>query len=164
MASKWSYLIRFIGGGTEYYGDVIIPNGRSADDIVELASSGQLHARVVEGDPLTDEEVSTKELLVEELLSPLKKDQVPVIRCIGLNYVKHSMFPFNETCCWRTRILIACTVEEVGRKPPTYPPLFIKPSTSLADYKQDVLVPKLAQASTDYEGELVSLGLHSGAR
>jgi hypothetical protein len=91
MASKWSHLIRFVNGGTEYFGDAIIPNGKSADDIVELTSSGQLHARVIFDDPLTDGRVNTKELLVEEPLSPLKKEQVPVIRCFGLNYVKHSM-------------------------------------------------------------------------
>ena len=162
MASKWSHLIRFVNGGTEYFGDAIIPSGKSADDIVELALSGQLHARVIFDEPLTDGKVSTKELLVEELLSPLKKEQVPLIRCIGLNYVKHSVSTLTKTFYWRTCILIACAVDEVGRKPPTYPPLFIKPSTSLADYKQDVLVPKLAQASTDYEGELVSLEFDSG--
>ena len=91
MTSKWSNLIRFVDRGFEYFGDAIIPIDKSADDIVELASSGQLYARVIEGDPLTDGNVSTKELRVEELLSPLKKEQVAVIRCIGLNYVKHSM-------------------------------------------------------------------------
>ena len=90
-ASKWSHLIRFVNRGIECFGDAIIPTDKSADDIVELASSGHLHARVIEGDPLADGNVSTKELRVEELLSPLKKEQVPVIRCIGLNYVKHSM-------------------------------------------------------------------------
>lgn len=97
MASTWSHLIRFVNGGIEYCGDAIIPSGKSADDIVELASSGQLHARVLGGDPLTNGKVSTKELRVEELLSPLRKDQVPVIRCIGLNYVKHSVSTLTKT-------------------------------------------------------------------
>lgn len=33
--------------------------------------------------------------------------------------------------------------------------MFIKPASSLAAYNQDILVPKIAQNSTDYEGELV---------
>ena len=90
MASGWSHLVRFVNGGTEYSGDAILPDGKSADDIDELASSAQLQARVIEGDPFREGKVSTKELLVEELLSPLKKEQVPIIRCISLNYVKHS--------------------------------------------------------------------------
>ncbi|KAK5189019.1 hypothetical protein LTR99_011155 [Exophiala xenobiotica] len=134
MSPQWSNLIRFVSGGRDYYGDAILSSDKTADDVVDLAKSSKLRARVVEDDPLTVGKVSQKELLVETLLAPLTKAQVPVIRCIGLNYVKH--------------------IEEVGRNPPTYPPLFIKPSTSLAGYKQDVRVPKLAQKTTDYEGEL----------
>ena len=33
--------------------------------------------------------------------------------------------------------------------------MFMKPATSLAAYNQDIVVPKIAQTSTDYEGELV---------
>ncbi len=49
-------------------------------------------------------------------------------------------------------------VQEGGRKPPPYPSVFVKPSTSIAGFDEDVPIPKIAQDGTlDYEGELVSL-------
>ena len=48
------------------------------------------------------------------------------------------------------------TVEEGGRTPPPYPSLFIKPSTSLAPFDAAIAIPKIAQQTLDYEGELVS--------
>jgi 2-keto-4-pentenoate hydratase/2-oxohepta-3-ene-1,7-dioic acid hydratase in catechol pathway len=47
-------------------------------------------------------------------------------------------------------------VQEGGRTPPPYPSLFIKPSTSLASFDATIPIPKLAQQTLDYEGELAS--------
>lgn len=48
-------------------------------------------------------------------------------------------------------------VAEGGRKPPPYPSLFIKPSTCVAGFDEDIPIPKIAQEDQlDYEGELVS--------
>lgn len=92
MSKKWSHLIRFVHDGNEIYGDAIIPDGKSADDVVALASSDQLYARgIVSDDPFSDGRVSDTKLAVTELLSPIKREQTSVIRCIGLNYVKHGM-------------------------------------------------------------------------
>lgn len=53
-------------------------------------------------------------------------------------------------------------VKEGGRTPPPYPSVFIKPSTSIAGFDQDIQIPKIAQDGTlDYEGELVSLSHRS---
>lgn len=46
-------------------------------------------------------------------------------------------------------------VKEGGRTPPPYPSIFIKPSTSIASFNEDIPIPKLAQDTVDYEGELV---------
>jgi hypothetical protein len=48
------------------------------------------------------------------------------------------------------------TVKEGGRMPPPYPSLFIKPSTVLADFDAEILIPQIAQETLDYEDELVS--------
>lgn len=54
-------------------------------------------------------------------------------------------------------LIIRCLVKEGGRTPPPYPSVFIKPSTSIAGFQEDVPIPKIAQDGTvDYEGELVS--------
>jgi hypothetical protein len=48
-------------------------------------------------------------------------------------------------------------VQEGGRKPPPYPSVFVKPSTCVAGYFEDIPIPKIAQDGTlDYEGELAS--------
>jgi 2-keto-4-pentenoate hydratase/2-oxohepta-3-ene-1,7-dioic acid hydratase in catechol pathway len=60
---------------------------------------------------------------------------VPVIKCIGVNYMKH--------------------IQEGGPTPPLYSSIFLKARTSIASYDEDVPVPKLAQDDQcNYEGEL----------
>jgi 2-keto-4-pentenoate hydratase/2-oxohepta-3-ene-1,7-dioic acid hydratase in catechol pathway len=47
-------------------------------------------------------------------------------------------------------------VAEGSIKLPNYPVMFIKPPNAIADYGQDIEIPKIAQDSqADYEGELV---------
>jgi 2-keto-4-pentenoate hydratase/2-oxohepta-3-ene-1,7-dioic acid hydratase in catechol pathway len=63
---------------------------------------------------------------------------LPVLRpekmvCIGLNYVKH--------------------VEEMGRKMPAVPSLFLKLPSALAGHGQDIVKPAISD-DFDYEGEL----------
>ena len=36
--------------------------------------------------------VSDEVVSVKRLLGPLARDDVPILRCVGLNYAKHSMF------------------------------------------------------------------------
>ncbi|KAH7084101.1 hypothetical protein FB567DRAFT_445525 [Paraphoma chrysanthemicola] len=78
---------------------------------------------------------------VAELLSVLQAKSVPIIKCVGLNYIKH--------------ILTLFTIQEGGRKPLPYPSMFVKPSASVAGFNEDILVPKLAQENQlDDGGEL----------
>jgi 2-keto-4-pentenoate hydratase/2-oxohepta-3-ene-1,7-dioic acid hydratase in catechol pathway len=66
-----------------------------------------------------------------EFLPVLKPEKMV---CIGLNYVKH--------------------VEEMGRKMPTVPSLFLKLPSALAGHGQDIVKPAISD-DFDYEGELV---------
>lgn len=71
-----------------------------------------------------------------KLLSPLREDEVPLIRCLGLNYRDHA---------------------KEGNMPiPDVPVLFIKPRTALnGPAPACIPVPKIAQDdSSDYEAEL----------
>lgn len=48
-----------------------------------------------------------------------------------------------------------CLVQEGGRAPPPFPSLFLKPSTCLAGYGENIPIPKIAQEDeADYETEL----------
>ncbi|WQF76606.1 Putative fumarylacetoacetase-like protein [Colletotrichum destructivum] len=130
---SWDRLIRFVDDNdVERFGE---PQVQDESEFTALLDKNDLWAVVYDGaspvSPLTKgERVHVKGL--RPLLTP--KD-VPIIRCIGLNYVKH--------------------IKEGGRTPPPYPSVFIKPATSVAAWNEDVPIPKVAQDGTvDYEGEL----------
>jgi hypothetical protein len=88
---QWSHLIRFRRNDSVYYGDAVFANEQNPQDVVSLAKAGKLRARVIRYDPLSPEAIVTEnEVVVEQLLGPLTQHQVPIIRCVGLNYMKHS--------------------------------------------------------------------------
>lgn len=52
-------------------------------------------------------------------------------------------------------IVVQHKVLETGRQLPTCPTIFTKPGPEVADYGEDIPIPKIAQVQYDYEGELV---------
>jgi 2-keto-4-pentenoate hydratase/2-oxohepta-3-ene-1,7-dioic acid hydratase in catechol pathway len=132
--TSWKRFIRFIGpDGKVYRGE---PLCSPAVDIGKLASSGQpLEAKVIAGDNIFSAIVTEQILEVKKLLGPLTPSEVPIIKCVGLNYMKH--------------------IQEGGRTPPPFPSIFYKPSACVADHGEPIPIPKLAQDDQcDYEGEL----------
>ncbi|KAH8707078.1 fumarylacetoacetate hydrolase family protein-like protein [Phaeosphaeriaceae sp. PMI808] len=138
MAPTWDRLIRFIAtDGRELRGEPILP---SPDfDIGNTTEETGLKARVINVvngdifDPQT--KVTSEEVVVKKLLGPVTQEEVPIIRCIGLNFIKH--------------------IQEGGRTLPPYPATFIKANTCLSDHAAPITIPKIAQDSqADYEGEL----------
>ncbi|KAH8881450.1 hypothetical protein GQ53DRAFT_888132 [Thozetella sp. PMI_491] len=129
----WTRLIRFADdNGRETFGEPIIEN---EGQLTELLSKGELYATEYAGASPVAALTKGEKVHVKTLLDILRPSDVPIVRCIGLNYTKH--------------------IKEGGRTPPPYPSVFIKPSTSVAGYEEDVPVPKIAQDGTmDYEGEL----------
>jgi 2-keto-4-pentenoate hydratase/2-oxohepta-3-ene-1,7-dioic acid hydratase in catechol pathway len=139
MGVAWERLIRFVAeDGNTYRGEPILP---SPDfDLGTTTEATKLQAKVIKGDDIYDttgrgcivtEEVKT----VKQLLGPLSRADVPILRCVGLNYAKH--------------------IREAGRKPPPFPFIFFKPSTCVLDHGADIVVPAIAQDDqADYEGEL----------
>ena len=92
LSKPWSRLIRFEHNGSVYFGNAVFAEGQNPDQVTELAASGKLEADVVKGDALSaDAAVTNERVVVHKLLCPLTEDQVPIIRCVGLNYMKHSM-------------------------------------------------------------------------
>jgi hypothetical protein len=96
MAPNWDRLIRFIAtDGRELRGEPILP---SADfDVGTTTEETGLTAKVIEvanGDIFAAETKITDEVVtVKKLLGPVTVDEVPIIRCIGLNFIKHSALP-----------------------------------------------------------------------
>ncbi|KAL3475748.1 hypothetical protein BJX99DRAFT_270992 [Aspergillus californicus] len=137
MLVTWEKLIRFVAeDGRILRGEPILPH---PDFDLGDTSEGQLEAKVIKGHDIYDTTggtyVSDEVVTVKTLLGPLAQDDVPIIRCVGLNYAKH--------------------VREAGRAPPPYPFIFFKPSTTILDHNADVVIPRICQDNqADYEGEL----------
>ncbi|KAJ5636950.1 uncharacterized protein N7484_010263 [Penicillium longicatenatum] len=133
--SSWERLIRFEDQtGTEQFGEPII-RADEASSLDELVAGGKLTAKCLIGSDIFALSASINVAKVKKILPLLSPSQVPLVKCVGLNYMKH--------------------IKEGGRKPPPYPSIFIKPSASVAAYNEDIPIPKLAQDDQlDYEGEL----------
>lgn len=93
MKVVWQRLIRFVGtDGRILRGEPILPSPNF--DIGSTTEETRLQAKVIVGDDIYDttgktkvtEEIAT----VKKLLGPLTQNEVPILRCVGLNYVKHS--------------------------------------------------------------------------
>ncbi|KAI8680777.1 hypothetical protein LRP88_04447 [Fusarium phalaenopsidis] len=132
----WDRLIRYLpqGGSNQVrWGEPILEDEQS--DMAKLSEQGQLQVKVLEGLNFLDAKPTGQTETVGKLLGPVTAQDIPIIRCIGLNYKTHIL--------------------ETGRPLPTCPTIFTKPSTSVADHNEDIPIPVIAQGQCDYEGELV---------
>ncbi|KAL1634607.1 hypothetical protein SLS56_002301 [Neofusicoccum ribis] len=135
MAPQWTHLARFIAkeDGRVHLGQI---DPAKVPDVGRAVFKGeQVAAHEVTGG-VFDGVVTGRVLHVDRLLSPLAPSDVPLIRCMGINYHDHA--------------------KEANIPPPTEPILFIKPRTALnGPYPAAINVPTIAQDGTsDYEAKL----------
>lgn len=96
MSSKlvsWDRFVRYVPQGqnqTIRYGDPIIKESE-VDRIAQIAEEGGLEVKVLQGDHPLNATPNGQTDKVAQLLGPLEPADVPIIRCIGLNYKTHSM-------------------------------------------------------------------------
>ena len=94
--SSWTRLIRFTTSDSSevYYGE---PVADDFSDVGGLADQGLLSARIIlvgsEGPLSPSSRVTDQIVKVDRLLGPLDQSWCTDIKCIGLNYKKHSMSP-----------------------------------------------------------------------
>ena len=138
MKLAWERLIRFIStDGRTLRGEPIL---QSPDlDLGKVTESSRLQAKVVFGEDIYSTtgscKVTDEIVTVKTLLGPLSRRDVPILRCVGLNYAKH--------------------IREAKRTPPPFPFIFFKPTTCITDHNAPVHIPKICQDDqADYEGEL----------
>ncbi|KAF3023428.1 hypothetical protein E8E15_009430 [Penicillium rubens] len=138
MRVAWQRFIRFqAADGRILQGEPIL--SKPDLDLGYVTEKDRLQARVIVGDDILDEtgvtRVSDEIVTVRRILSPLAPSDVPTIRCVGLNYLKH--------------------IQQAKRTPPPFPFIFFKPQTTILDHGDNVVIPKIAQDDqADYEGEL----------
>jgi hypothetical protein len=105
MGVCWNRLIRFVtSDGRVLRGEPILPYDDF--DLGTTTKETGLEAKVIQGTDVYDDTGATtvtEEIVqVEKLLGPLAQDDVDIIRCVGLNYAKHS------TSCNSVEIHIEC--------------------------------------------------------
>lgn len=89
--TAWSRLVRYVSAkdGSIKYGEPIVSEEKP--DIDALAQSGKLKVKVLEGANPIVAKPTGQEDEVKQLLGPLTPKDVPIVRCVGLNYRTHSM-------------------------------------------------------------------------
>ena len=90
--TAWNRLIRYVSAkdGSIKYGEPIVPSDDSNPDIDALAQKGGLQVKVLAGDNPLSAKPTGEEDEVKQLLGPLTPRDVPIVRCVGLNYRTHS--------------------------------------------------------------------------
>lgn len=93
--TTWSRLIRYVSkDGSIKYGEPVVSD--SKPDIDALAKEGKLKVKVLDGTTFVNAKPTGEEDEVKSLLGPLRPQDVPIVRCVGLNYRTHSMSSFPK--------------------------------------------------------------------
>jgi hypothetical protein len=84
----YSRVIRFRAEDSKtYFGE---PEVGSADELDQKLDDKALYATIIDGtSPFTLSATPGERVKVEEILPLLLPEDVPIVRCIGLNYIKH---------------------------------------------------------------------------
>jgi hypothetical protein len=86
----WSRLIRFLDDEDKItYGEPCIA---SVAELEEKLENEELFASELVGSEVFALSATGRQVHVQRILGTLTADDVPIIRCIGLNYMKHSEF------------------------------------------------------------------------
>lgn len=87
---SWSRLIRFVDdAGREKFGDACVADDQ---ELVAKLAANDLWATELQGSSITGPFTKGERVLVKSLRPTLSSSDVPIIRCIGLNYMKHSEY------------------------------------------------------------------------
>ncbi|KAJ5481193.1 hypothetical protein N7475_000005 [Penicillium sp. IBT 31633x] len=143
MAPSWTHLVRFISedDGQIHLGEV--DSSRYPDVGLAVWNKEKIAVKLVKGS-IFDGIVTDTTMHIARLLAPIGIEEVPIIRCLGLNYRDHA--------------------KEANMPIPDEPVLFVKPRTALnGPYPAMINVPEVAQdGSSDYEAELSIVMAKSG--
>ncbi|EIW61179.1 uncharacterized protein TRAVEDRAFT_26871 [Trametes versicolor FP-101664 SS1] len=138
IRTQWTRLIRFVAAETAqiHIGE---PVDSKLDIGLAIHQKKPVKAYEIVGSAFDPAAQVTKNVLtVKQLLAPLSREEVGLVRCLGLNYADHAA--------------------EANLAAPAYPVLFYKPTTSLIGPEVPVTIPKHVQPVEkhlpDYEVEL----------
>ncbi|KIM63685.1 hypothetical protein SCLCIDRAFT_15500 [Scleroderma citrinum Foug A] len=138
IRTQWTRLIRFVAAETAqvHIGQPVDP---SLDVGLAAWNKQAIKAYEISGSALDPAaQVTNTILTVKELLSPLSREEMKTVRCLGLNYSDHAA--------------------EAKMAKPAAPILFYKPLGSMIGPNAPIVIPRVAQPVeehlSDYEVEL----------
>uniref|UniRef100_A0A093UQ65 Fumarylacetoacetate hydrolase domain-containing protein 2 like n=1 Tax=Talaromyces marneffei PM1 TaxID=1077442 RepID=A0A093UQ65_TALMA len=138
MASSFSRLVRFVPKSNPSKIFIGEPVDANVDVGLALYDGKDVHVKRLTGSSILAPGQATEDVeSIKTVLSPLAREEVGTIRCIGLNYVSHA--------------------KEMNLAIPDLPTVFLKPSTALGNpWPEPCLLPKITQKDNtgDYESEL----------
>ncbi|KAG1906849.1 uncharacterized protein F5891DRAFT_999019 [Suillus fuscotomentosus] len=149
ISTQWARLIRFVAAETAQ-----IHIGQPVDPRLDVGLAAwnkqTIRAYEISGSTLDPaSRVTSNILTVEKLLSPLSREEMKVVRCVGLNYSDLASTLTNFSC-----ILFKIANIVIS----SAPKLFYKPPTSMIGPNAPIFIPKVAQPVeehlSDYEVEL----------
>jgi hypothetical protein len=90
LKMAWSRIIRFLNDEDRIvFGE---PEIKTVTELVEKCQAKTLYASELEGNSPFALSPTGRKVRVQRLLEVLTPADVPIVRCIGLNYMKHSTF------------------------------------------------------------------------
>lgn len=106
--APWLRLVKIVDhNGNVSYGDLCVEHDT---DLRFLLAQGDLQAIRLDGDDPFDLTRTDKKIHVARLLGVLNETNVLAMKCIGLNYVKHSEY----ICAEVERMRLICSSHRVG--------------------------------------------------
>ncbi|KAF8592724.1 hypothetical protein K439DRAFT_1400729 [Ramaria rubella] len=135
---SWTRLIRFVAAETNRI-HIGQPVDAQLDVGLAVHAKKTVKAHEIIGSVLdANAKLTDRVLTVATLLEPLSREQVKLVRCLGLNYADHAA--------------------EAKLPKPTIPVVFYKPASSLIGPEVPITIPRVAQPVAhhipDYEVEL----------
>lgn len=91
---SWQRLVRFEDeAGRPAWGEPLV---ESADNVNDLLDKGELEVKVLTGNGPFDLQLTSQKTRATKLLPLLYPSDVPILKCIGLNYTAHSIRPQSD--------------------------------------------------------------------
>ena len=93
---SWQRLIKFEDAeGKVHFGEPVVDGDKDVE-INDVLQSSTLKAKCYSGPSIFSTTATDQVVEVKKILPLLSTDDVPIVKCIGLNYMKHSKPPYPD--------------------------------------------------------------------
>ena len=102
MSIAWKKLMRFQSDDGRILRGQPVSQNDAPVDLGLVTAENKIQAKVLVGEDIYDTtgitHLTNETVTVAKMLGPLTPNDVPILRCVGLNYAKHSLSIFLIQC------------------------------------------------------------------